>query len=68
MTVPDVGILQAWLEMMIRKVKNNGILKVNDPEYIRYEARVKRLIDNEISGQRVSFVPDILYSYHYGLN
>ena len=58
-SVNDPSILISWLERAIKKEKANGELPQNDPSNIEYETKVKRLIDNELSGQKLFLIPNI---------
>ena len=59
LSVTDPYIIQLFLEMQIKKQKNNGDLPLNDSTRVDYEQHVTRLIENEVSGQRTYFVPDV---------
>ena len=37
---------------------NNGVLSMDDPSYQKYLLKKNELINNEISGQNVYFVPE----------
>mgnify|MGYP001580893416 CR=1 FL=1 len=62
-SVPDAYCVQLWLESMIKKHKSGGMIDPNDSSYIGYLQRKKRLIDNEISGQKMSLVPMLVDEY-----
>lgn len=68
LTVNDPYLIQLYLEMMIKKVKNSGELKLDDPSYIFYETRKAKLVKNELSGQKLRLVPNVPNYILVGIN
>ncbi len=62
-TVPDPLCIQYWLESMIKKQREGGKLAQDDDSWIGYQTKKKRLVALEISGQKVSLVPDSINDY-----
>ena len=62
-SVNDPQILISWLEMAIKKEKANGELALNDISLIEYNRRKQLLKANELSGQKISLVPNV-YTYN----
>ena len=58
-SVNDEQLIISWLEMSIKKFKNNGKLATSDISLLEYNRRKKLLANNEISGQNLNLVPDI---------
>lgn len=58
-TVNDSGAVIAGLKVKIKERKMNGAISPTDPAVLEYETKVKRLVENELSGQHVSMVPSI---------
>ncbi len=56
-TVNDPSAVIAGLKVKIKERKSNGAISPSDPAVIEYETKVKRLIENELSGQNISIVP-----------
>lgn len=57
--VADPQLIISWLEMAIKKEKANGALNLSDVSYVTYNRRKELLVKNEMSGQRMRFVPDV---------
>ena len=57
--VNDPSIIVSWLEMAIKKEKNNGALAITDISYIEYSRKKKLLISNEVTGTKLSMVPQV---------
>lgn len=55
--VNDPYLIQLWLELQIVRRNNNGIIPQGDTTLQLYMERKQRLIDKEIIGQGVRFVP-----------
>ncbi len=58
-TMPDAQLLISWLEMAIKKEKQNGSLSPNDISFIEYNRRKQLLKYQELSGQRIRMVPEV---------
>lgn len=65
-TVSDPTVIRLWLEMQIKRVRNNGELPVADPTRVDYETAVNKMISTETSGQKTYFVPDVEDVADYG--
>ena len=56
---PDYDLYVSWLRWKIKYKKSNGALKAeNDSDYLEYRRRVDALVNREMTGQYVNFVPN----------
>ena len=58
LTIPDQIAVISYLKYKIKEAMNNGVLSMDDPSYQKYLLKKNELINNEISGQNVYFVPE----------